>query len=690
MADVTTLDKNKLSALGVMLSAKFDEYAAARFDTEQKWLKNRRQFRGEYDPEIKLRLDSDRSQVYPKVTRVKVIGMVSRLMDLLFPQTTKNWEISPSPFPDISEEELTKILNTLGQQEEEGGDLSDEIIEAGIKEFATKASERMTKTIEDQLIDNKLNYIALVRKVIFSSVMYGCGVLKGPLVARSTKRSWRKDSISQTYEASTISTLRPYYEFVSIWGFYPDLTAKDRKSMDGAFERHILSRHEVRKLADRPDFFGDAIKRYLKDNPTGDYKEASFESQLRSEKNSTTSNVPKDNKKYDLREWWGYVSAKELKDVGLDVPEATESDDVVANIWLLGGKPVKAIISPYPADVNIYHMFIYEEDEASLLGASLPDVIRESQLAICAASRMLLDNASVTCGPNVEVNTEVLTPGQSHKITAYKVWEREGLGNDANVPAVKEIKFDSHIPELQSTMQVFQTFADTEALLPPALSGDVGGASSGEPYRTARNTSQLMGAQALPLRDVVRNFDQFTESVISSLYYWNMQFSDDSAIKGDYVVQARGSTSLISKEVRSLAIDNLSQTLTEEERSWLRTRELLGEKLSVRDLPAEALLKTQEEFDQQQQAGAAAQEEAKQVAMATAEADVKQKRTASILNLAKAEAAEAGTQLGVYEQALNTLEVANERNGEADGTGPSAATVQPQRGPGAAVAGGIG
>ena len=34
-------------------------------------------------------------------------------------------------------------------------------------------------------------------------------------------------------------------------------------------------------------------------------------------------------------------------------------------------------------------------------GQGLPYVVRDSQLSICAATRMTLDNASITCGPNM-------------------------------------------------------------------------------------------------------------------------------------------------------------------------------------------------------------------------------------------------------------------------------------------------
>lgn len=99
----------------------------------------------------------------------------------------------------------------------------------------------------------------------------------------------------------------------------------------------------------------------------------------------------------------------------------------------------------------------------------------------------------------------------------------------------------------------------------------------------------LLGAAALPIRDTVRNFDRFTTSFIGSLYYWNMQFNDNESIKGDFTVIARGSTSLIAKEVRSQQLDQFVTTLSEEERLYLDEEKVLMERMKVRDLPVELL-----------------------------------------------------------------------------------------------------
>lgn len=636
------------------MATKFTSYETDRRELELKWLKNRRQFRGEYDATVKELIDPLRSQVYPKLTRSKVIGMVARLMDLLFPQTAKNWNIKPTPFPNIDQQDMQTVINEL-QAAIENGQLDDEMIEKAIDEFATRRCTRMEKTIEDQLADAKLDYITLVRKVVFSAVCYGVGVLKGPLVRRTQKRKWVKNAVTVQYEATTIDVLEPYYEFVPLWGFYPDLSAKTRDQMDGAFERHVFNRHELRKLADRSDFFDTPILEYIKNHPEGNYKEKTYEGELRAEKNSTEATINRNGKKYELIEWWGFITAKELHDLGVAVNDADMSDDLSANIWILDGVVVKAALAPLPAEVKMYHLFVYEEDDTTLLGNGMPEVIRESQLAVCAAARMVLDNGSVVCGPMFEVNTEVLDANTNTEIHAFKVFGREGTGNDAGIPAVREIPVQAHIAELTTIIDIFKSFADTESLLPPSLQGDMT-AQGKEPFRTAQNTSQLFGAAALPIRDVVRNFDQFTESVIGSLYHWNLVFNEDQEIKGDYQVQAEGSTSLIAKEVRSQALNNISTTLSEEDKDWVNGKELLKEKFLAMDLPIKKLLLSEDEHAQKIQARQEQATKTQQLQTDEIVAKTKETLTRALLNTAKAEAEESKSTVVAHGELRNTME----------------------------------
>ena len=57
---------------------RFDAYKRDRRETEAQWTANLRQYLGRYDPEMVSRIEQDRSRAYPKLTRVKVMSIVSQ------------------------------------------------------------------------------------------------------------------------------------------------------------------------------------------------------------------------------------------------------------------------------------------------------------------------------------------------------------------------------------------------------------------------------------------------------------------------------------------------------------------------------------------------------------------------------------------------------------------------------------
>jgi hypothetical protein len=276
---------------------------------------------------------------------------------------------------------------------------------------------------------------------------------------------------------------------------------------------------------------------------------------------------------------------------------------------------------------------------------------------------MLLDNASVTCGPILEANHDLLLPGQNMDIHAFKVFFRDGLtGAESNMPALREIKVDSHIAELTQIIELFMGFADTETALPPPALGDVGQGGS-EALRTQGGASMFLGAAALPIRDTVRNFDVFTESVIGSQYNWNMEFGTDEAAKGDFSVIARGSTSLVAKEVRAGSLDQFRASLTPDESVHIDSRKLLVERMKARDLPNDIL---DSEANAAKKLDAQAQRVAQQDqnAQALAEATIKKVLTEAIKNVALAHKADTSASTDVMSTLLegitNALTAANE------------------------------
>ena len=594
----------KASKLGVRIAKDFEKYKADRKPLEEQFLRNARQVRGIYDPEILDRIPEDGSVAYPKLTRTKCNGTVARLMELLFPKTDKNWGVEPSPIPDLDLGDLQGVLEGLEKNLEPGAELNDDKIERAVREFSKERAVKMERAIQDVL--DEINYPDMIRDTVRSGVEYSAGVVMGPLIRTIDARTWSKSPTGK-YTATKVKRRRPYYEVLSIWDYYPDLSAKRFTDMDGQFIRRVMSRQQLRDLADRPDFFGDQIKGWLATHTSGNFTELWWEKQLRTTGDKTNLS-DLSGRKYEAGEWWGVISGHELEACGIKAPGGP-SDMVEVNLWVLDKVVIKCVANPLRVKgalderVRPFHIFVYEEDDISLLGNGLPYVLRDSQMAVCEAARMMLDNASVVSGPMVEVDVKKLMPGTDLDIYAGKVWPRDVDDPTDNVPAVRNITIDSHIPDLMSIFELFRDILDNESALPPPSLGDMSGSGT-EPYRTSSGMSMLLGNASLPIRDVVRNFDKFTVSFVNSLYYWLMQFSDDASIRGDFSMVAKGSTSLIAKEVRANEIDVFCSTLTPGQQLWIDDEKLLREKMAARDIPPDILVPPEEAARRQKEAEA--------------------------------------------------------------------------------------
>jgi hypothetical protein len=358
----------------------------------------------------------------------------------------------------------------------------------------------------------------------------------------------------------------------------------------------VLTRHDFGLLAKRDDFKGSTIKEYLKEHPTGNYTAKTYETELH--QLAKTSNLAdRTARRYEVYRALGFVSAHTLQNVGIEVKDSELDQDILADLWFIDDvviKAEKAAFGDRPSDQ--YHSFIYTEDEDSgLTGVGLPEEVRDSQMSLCASTRMLMDNASAIAGPIFEVNTSLLAKGRKSigPIHAFMTIEREGDGQEAQHPAVRAVTTQSHVAELLNIISMQRQQLDIESNLPAFTMGGVQ-QPLGEAFRTSNNMSMMMGSANMVTKDTVRAFDKFTTSLLTSLLRWNMEFNPDETIKGDYQVVAKGNLSLVAKEVRGAALDQFVSTLSPEERAILDTYGLLIDRLKARDLPVDRVLPKEE------------------------------------------------------------------------------------------------
>lgn len=609
--------RNPLFGLGNELLAEFADAEMLRKEAEERWLRDLRQYRGKYEPgeEAKMR----GSRAFMRKTRVKVESVDARLMDLLFPANReRNYSISATPEPSIPRPLREKLVAML--TEASSGQAPDrDTLKRAIKASADSAAAKMSKRIDDQLAEARYRDVA--RKVLHSGNLYGTGILKGPLVERRSRLSYVWDDAKARFVQQSQSFAAPFIAHTPIWRWYPDMTVTDLEDARYCWEHHRLSRAALADLAERKTFDTERIRAYILSNPDGAIRPRSYESELRTMGDQQLVGLEAKTGQYDVYERWGWIAADKLADCGCQVPAERMHEAFFANVWVLpSGEVIKAVLAPIEGMRWPYHLYYFDKDETSIFGEGLAAIMRGDQQMLNAAVRMLLDNAAVTAGPQFEVFVPAF-PANANltDIHPLKVWPRSG--GDFQYPAVRQLSFQSHMNELIQVMQLFDANADEVTAIPKFTYGD-------NPTKGAAGTmgglSMLMAQANIALKDLVISFDEgVTKPFITGIYHWNMRFSADDTIKGDYDVVARGAASLVAKEVRGQALSQFAATAQPEQRMFIKWQQLTvqqGDALDLSDVVMSEEEARQAMNDPAQQMQQQMQQQAQQIQIALAQA----------------------------------------------------------------------
>jgi hypothetical protein len=352
-APVAEINTNTLRMLAGELTTLFGRYSSDRRNAELRYIRNLRQYLGIYDPEIERKLGADRSRAYPRITRVKCISFLARIMNLMYPGNERNWTLDASPSAEMAPEDVATAYQEMVAERQADGiqtQPTQEMIDYAVQRLADKRAAALTNLIDDQLQelggDQTLDVIQLDRKVTQSGIMYGLGVLEGPFVRIEQKTGWAMAQNGQ-FVSQTRDVYKPQYDFMSVWDFYPDMNAKKLPG-EGYFIRKVLGRSGLRKLADRPDFMGAEVKKVIEMNPRGNFQPKEFETNLRTMGVAVNvADLPTDAAgKYEVLVWKGPITAQKLSEIGADVPDSMMADEVDAEVWVCGGRIIKADINP--------------------------------------------------------------------------------------------------------------------------------------------------------------------------------------------------------------------------------------------------------------------------------------------------------------------------------------------------------
>jgi len=550
---------------------RFHKAEDSRKIDEERWLRSYRNYRGIYGPDVQF-TEAEKSRVFIKVTKTKVLAAYSQITDVLFSNNSFPISVEPTILPegvaesvhfdpkepkDLQEEPVVSpygsrddgqplppgstfntLMNRLGALKDKLGNIK------GLKEGpgvtpssvtfspAQVAAKKMEKKIKDQLDES--NASKQLRSTAFECVLFGTGVMKGPFAVDKEYPNWQEDG-----EYAPVIKTTPSTSHVSVWNFYPDPDASNMDEVEFVVERHKMSRSQLRALKKRPYFRKTVIDDVIAQGES--YVKKYWEDDL----DDYQVNFGVD--RFEVLEFWGIVDRELLEDNEIAIPKELDNvDELQANIWCCNDRVIRMVLNPFKPARIPYYAVPYELNPYSFFGIGVSENMDDTQTLMNGFMRMAVDNAVLSGNLIFEVDETNLVPGQDMAVYPGKVFRRQG---GAPGQAIFGTKFPNVSNENLQLFDKARVLADESTGIPSFSHGQTGVSGVG---RTASGISMLMNAASGQIKSVVKNMDDYLLRPIGEAFFsFNMQFDFDTEIKGDLEVKARGTESLMANEVRS-------------------------------------------------------------------------------------------------------------------------------------------
>ena len=573
----------RMPGLAGYIRAKFEDAENGRYVYEQRWLQAYKNFRGIYDSTTTYR-DSERSKVFIKITKTKVLAAYGQIVDILFankkfplvvestpmpegiaefahmrtPADDATQQSDPYGFPGDGRELAPGAMSAsephiLGSYGKEFGDaILPGKAKVGEPQFepAKEQARRMEKCIHDQLLDT--NAVNVFRKAIFESALLGTGIVKGPFNFHKRVHNWERGEDGQRAYNPYEKTV-PRIEAVSAWDFHPDPSATTIEDCEYVIERHRMNRQQLRSLIMRPHFDAQAIEECLAKGPN--YEDKYYEDTIREDE---TEPYYQENR-YEVLEYWGVLDAKFAEEAGMEeAKNMSEFDQIQVNIWVCGTMILRCVANPFTPARIPYQAFPFEINPYQIWGVGVAENMEDAQMLMNGHVRMAIDNLALAGNLVFDVDEASLVPGQNMDIFPGKIFRRQ---SGVTGTAINGLKFPNTAPENIQMYQISRQLADEETGIPSIMHGQTGVTGTG---RTAAGLSMLMGSAGLSMKTVIKNIDDYLLKPLGEAYFqWNMQFNEDAEdVKGDLEIKPRGVAAVMQKEVRTQRLTSLLQTVS--------------------------------------------------------------------------------------------------------------------------------
>lgn len=600
-----------MDQIGLMLVQRLNEAVQFRSPFEAEWEADIRQYEtgdpdGNEQAQTKQYASTEEYRAATdNITRPAVLTYASRLGDMLFPTSDRNWDIDTTPEPDLPPD----VLTNLQQRAAENG-LPEEQFDALVMETARKRMDGMRTRITDQLTEARYN--AKGRQVILDACKIGFGVLRGPFAKSRKRRHYVAD---KGYKAMVVEDhYSPDIERADPWNVFP-MPCRRIDECSGVFELHEMSAKRLAELRHQPGFSSEQVGRALRQPPSW----SGFGMSMVGRRRLSDKTVVRQDDIYPVVSYDGEMPKDALlvfldqlmseskidenqRDEILGEVEESNMLHVNCNVWMCGGTVLKVAISPIDHCTQMYKFFTFEDRDDGPFGRSVCSLLRDPQRNVRMLWQAILLNSMMSSGVQIALKKGALVPigpaGQAndYRFTAPRVWA-----------------FNDDIEDVNKAMQVFVVPNVVGALMPVYERGKKNGEeqvmlpmiAQGEPTQAVQTSSglaMLMNAANIVQRRIAMKWDdEVTTNVITDFYEWNMQYGEDR-IKGDYKVHARASSHLLVKDIQAQHFLMALQTFQSnpllaprmKEKAWAE------ELLRIMDIDASMFILSDDEYEAKQ------------------------------------------------------------------------------------------
>jgi hypothetical protein len=412
-----------------------------------------------------------------------------------------------------------------------------------LHERSKLSAEGAQKQIEDWHIE--CQWHAEVRKMLEDCSRLGTGILKGPFPVKRTDRVSRSDGgMMMTVQEERIA---PASKCISPWKFFPD-PACGESIHEGAYvwEADTITTRGLKDLIGLPGYIESQIEKVLEEGPSGKHRSETF---------NPGSVRAKEDDRFEIWYYYGFADREDLEAAGVEVPEHMTL--VPAIVTMVNDCVIRAALNPLDTGDFPYDVMVWQRKTGVPWGTGVAMQINTPQRMLNAATRNMLDNAGFSAGPQLIMRRDAISPADgTWQLTPRKIWF---VNDGADVNAVNQAFMAVNIPtlqgELMNIIQFALKMAEDVTGLPMLMQGQQGQAPD-----TVGGMQMMLNNASVVLRRIARLFDdRVTEPHIRRYYQWLMDYGEDDSIKGDFQIDARGSTFLVERDIANQAVMQMGQ-----------------------------------------------------------------------------------------------------------------------------------